>query len=333
VRRPPSIGPCSRRAIDPLAAKKATTEAGGKRRTFGQCAGDLIKSKRSEWRNAEHARQWRTTLETYAAPLWNVPIDEVDTAAVLSVLNQLWTRIPETASRLRGRIEAVLDYGKAHGLRSAENPARWRGHLALILPKRQKLSRGHHAAMDYRSIPEFVGRLRECERMHALALEFLILTAARSGEVLGARWAEFDLVAKVWTIPAIRMKVGLEHRIPMSARAIEVIERMATIRSGDLVFPGQRRGRQLGRAVLLEIAKGAGTVHGFRSSFRDWCGEETSFPREIAEQALAHTIGNAVEAAYRRGDALEKRRGLMDAWASFCEPKESSNVITMARRV
>ena len=147
-----------------------------------------------------------------------MPIDEVDTAAVLSVLNQLWTRIPESASRLRGRIEAVLDYGKAHGLRSAENPARWRGHLALILPMRQKLSRGHHAAMDYRSIPGFVGRLRECETMHALALEFLILTAARSGEVLGARWAEFDLVAKVWTIPAIWMKAGLEHRIPMSAR-------------------------------------------------------------------------------------------------------------------
>jgi integrase len=237
---------------------------------------------------------------------------------VLGVLQPLWQRIPETASRLRGRIEAVLDYGKANGLRAGENPAAWRGHLALILPKRQKLSRGHHAALPYPDIPGFIAKLREVESIHALALEFLVLTAARSGEVLGATWDEIDLAAKLWTIPAARMKAGLEHRVPLSPRALAILERMAELRTGDLVFAGHRR-RDLSNSSLARLCPAGVTVHGFRSSFRDWCGNETSFPREIAEQALAHATGDATERAYRRGDALEKRRSLMEAWGSFCQ--------------
>jgi integrase len=233
---------------------------------------------------------------------------------VLGVLQPIWGRIPETASRLRGRIEAVLDYAKAHGLRAGENPAAWRGHLALILPKRQKLSRSHHAAMNYAEVPAFIASLRERETTHTLALEFLILTAARVGEVLGAQWSEIDIALRTWIIPASRMKASREHRIPLSGRALAIVERMAELRSGDFVFPGQRRGRPLSNPSLARLCRAGVTVHGFRSAFRDWAGEETSFPRELAEQALAHATGGAVELAYRRGDALEKRRALMEAW-------------------
>jgi integrase len=277
-----------------------------------------IASKRREWRSEIHAAQWRTTIDEYCVPILDKPVDTIDTAAVLSILQPVWNRIPETASRLRGRVEAVLDYAKAHGLRSGENPAAWRNHLALVLPRRQKLSRGHHAALSYAEVPAFIAELRERETIPALALEFLILTVARAGEVLGATWDEIDFGAQVWTIPASCMKAGLLHRVPLSARAMEIVERMAEIRTGDLVFAGRRRRRPLAGTTLAALVPGA-TVHGFRSAFRDWAGEETSFPREIAEQALAHATGGAVERAYRRGDALEKRRALMQAWASFCE--------------
>src|ERR1700720_4168952 len=256
------------KGIDPLDAKKADQEAAAARKTFGQCADELIKSKRREWRSEVHAAQWRTTIDDYCGPILDKPVDAIDTQAVLGVLQPLWQRIPETASRLRGRIEAVLDYGKANGLRAGENPAAWRGHLALILRKRQKLSRGHHAAMPYAEVPAFIGKLRERETIPALALEFLILTAARSGEVLGARWFEFDLTSKVWVIPGKRMKAGREHRIPLSSRAGEIVERMAEIRTGDLVFAGQRRRRPLSGATLAALVPDA-TVHGFRSAFRD----------------------------------------------------------------
>jgi integrase len=316
------------KGIDPLDARRAASDAAAARKTFGECAAELIKSKSSEWRSAIHAAQWRTTIDEYCEPILDKPVDTIDTAAVLSVLQPVWARIPETASRLRGRIEAVLDFAKAHKLRSGENPASWRGNLALILPKRQKLSRGHHAAMAYGDLPEFIAKLRATETIHALALEFLILTAARLGEVLGARWAEIDLAGKVWIIPAARMKAGREQRVPLSARALEIVERMAEIRTGDLVFAGQRRRRPLSGSTLAALVPGA-TVHGFRSAFRDWCGEETSFPREVCEQALAHATGGAVEQAYRRGDALEKRRALMQAWARFCEPGAESNVVAI----
>ena len=316
------------KGIDPLDAKKADREAAAARKTFGQCADELIKSKRREWRSEVHAGQWRTTIDDYCRPILDKPVDAIDTQAVLGVLQPIWGRIPETASRLRGRIEAVLDYAKANGLRSGENPAAWRGHLALILPKRQKLFRGHHAAMPYGDLPEFIAKLREAETIYALALEFLILTAGRAGEVLLASWDEIDIDAKVWVIPASRMKAGREHRVPLSPRALAILERMAGIRTGDLVFAGQRGRRPLSGTTLAALVPGA-TVHGFRSAFRDWAGEETSFPREIAEQALAHTTGGAVEQAYRRGDALEKRRGLMQAWAQFCEPSSAGNVVAL----
>jgi integrase len=310
-----------------LDARKADQEAAAARKTFGKCADELIKSKRREWRSEVHAGQWRTTIDSYCRPILDKPVDTIDTAAVLSILQPIWARIPETASRLRGRIEAVLDYAKANGLRSGENPAAWRGHLALILPKRQKLSRGHYAAMPYGDVPEFVAKLRATESIHALALEFLILTAGRAGEVLGATWDEIDSSAQVWVIPAPRMKAEREHRVPLSARALAILDRMAGIRTGDLVFPGQRRRRPLSNHSFAALTPGGATRHGFRSAFRDWCGEETSFPREIAEQALAHVTGDATERAYRRGDALEKRRALMEAWSNYCEPVAAGNVI------
>jgi integrase len=314
------------KGVDPLDAKKAAQKAAAARKTFGQCADELIKSKRREWRSEVHAGQWRTTIDSYCRPIHDVPVDLIDTAAVLSILQPIWARIPETASRVRGRIEAVIDYAKANSLRSGENPAAWRGHLALILPKRQKLSRGHHAAMPYAEVPAFVGKLREAESIPALALEFLILTAARSGEVLGARWDEINMDAKIWTLEASRMKACREHRVPLSARATVILEQMASIKTGDLIFAGQRRRRPLAGATLAALVPGA-TVHGFRSAFRDWAGEETSFPREIAEQALAHATGGAVEQAYRRGDALEKRRRLMEVWSNYCEPVAAGKVV------
>src|ERR1700730_16299749 len=320
---------------NPILAKREAKRAAGGKHPFGQCANALLAAKSSEWRNERHRQQWRMTLETYAAPLWGLPVDEVATEAVLSVLRPVWQRAPETASRLRGRIEAVLDFAKARGWRSGANPAAWRGHLALILPRRQKLTRGHLAAMAFDAVPEFIATLREREAMAALALEFLILTAARSGEVLGARWDEFDLHAKVWTVPAARMKAGREHRVPLLSRALAILEELAAAKTGDFVFPGQRHGKPLSPMVLEMVlrrmkAEGA-TVHGFRSAFRDWAGETTSFPREIAEAALAHVSGDATERAYRRGDALEKRRKLMEAWAGFCEPKAGGNVLSMTR--
>lgn len=321
---------------DPIEARRAARRVQASRKTFGQCSLAYVEAHEASWRNTKHRAQWRSTLETYCKSLWDVAVDEVDTAAVLSVLQPLWQRVPETASRLRGRIEAVLDAAKAQGHRHGENPARWRGHLDKLLPKRQKLTRGHHAAMPYGAVPGFVASLRERQEdsIAAIALEFCILTAARSGEALGARWSEFDLDAKVWTIPAARMKAGCEHRVPLSARALAILERLAAARTGEFVFPGQRHGKPLSGMALemvLRRMKADVTVHGFRSSFRDWCGEETHFPREVAEAALAHVAGDATERAYRRGDALEKRRALMEAWADYLEGKGAAKVIPMRK--
>jgi integrase len=324
---------------NPIEARREGERIAAAKPTFGQCADALLEAKSSEWRNEKHRAQWAMTLETYAAPLRSRPVDEIDTEAVLGVLQPLWRKTPGTASRLRGRIEAVLGAARAKGYtsRNEANPARWRGHLDKLLPKRQKLTRGHHAAMAFDDVPEFIGKLRDRQATAALALEFLTLTAARSGEVLGARWAEFDLKGKVWVIPAARMKAGCEHRVPLSRRALAILDVLAKGKVGEFIFAGQKVGKPLSsmamEMVLRRMKVESATVHGFRSAFRDWCGEATSFPREIAEAALAHVAGDATERAYRRGDALEKRRGLMEAWAGFCEPKESSNVITMARRV
>lgn len=310
--------------IDPLEARAAERRANAARVTFGECAGALLRSKESGWNNAKHRAQWATTLETYAAPLRSLPVADVSTQDVLRALQPIWRTKPETASRLRGRIEAVIDSARVAGHIDdrAPNPARWKGHLDKILPKQEKLSRGHHAAMPYCNLPAFLGRLREAEGMGARALEFAILTAARSGEVLSAQWSEIDPKAKVWTIPPERMKTKREHRVPLVARALEIVEKLAEAKMGEFVFPGQKRGKPLSNMsmemVLRRLKVDGATVHGFRSSFRDWAGEETDFARELAEAALAHVVGNRVETAYRRGDAFEKRRVLMEAWAAFC---------------
>jgi integrase len=251
----------------------------------------------------------------------------------MRALGPIWTAKPETASRVRGRIESIIDWATARGFRRGENPARWRGHLENLLPSRSKVRRiEHHAALPYEEIAAFMVELRRVDGVGARALEFAILTAARTGEVTGARWAEINLAERIWTVPAERMKAGKEHRVPLSDAAIVVLEQMKAIRSGDYVFLGGRAGRPLSHAAMLALIRRMGrgdfTVHGFRSSFRDWCAERTNFPGEIAEMALAHVVGNKVEAAYRRGDLFQKRRQLAEAWATFCaSPSVSAEVV------
>ena len=304
--------------------------------TFGECADRLIAAMRPSWRNPKHAAQWEMTLREYAAPLRRLQVDKITTNDVVSVLKPIWNEKPETASRLRGRIERVLDAAKAQGLRSGENPASWRGHLDQLLPKRQRLTRGHHAAMRYADVPAFIANLQTRQATAAMALEFAILTAARSGEVLGARWEEFDLDRAVWTIPAARMKAGREHRVPLSRRAFKIVTAMHETRSGELVFPGSKPGKPLSvmalEMVLRRMKIDDATVHGFRSAFRDWCAECTNFANEICEAALAHVIENKTEAAYRRGDLLAKRRRLMDVWAEYCaKTGAETNVIALKK--
>jgi integrase len=320
-----------RTGINPVEAKRAAKRHVATP-TFGKCALDLIRSKESSWRSDVHRRQWRESVETHAAPIWDLPVDAIDTAAVLGVLQPKWQATPETASRVRGRIEAVLDAARAKGFIAPNeaNPARWKGHLDHLLPKRTQLSRSHYAAMDYRELPAFIAAISHDSTMRAMALEFLILTAARWGEARGARWGEIDMTAKVWTIPPARMKGAREHRIPLSGRAVGILEKLVETRWSDLVFPG--RHGALSRSAVAELVPKGATLHGFRSSFRDWCGEETSFPSELAEAALAHVTGDATERAYRRGDALEKRRALMEAWAQFCGQKSVDNVVHMRRQ-
>jgi integrase len=303
--------------------------------SFGECADQLIAAMRPSWRNKKHAAQWEMTLRDYAAPLRRLPVDKVTTDDVLSVLKPLWNSKPETASRLRGRIERVLDAAKAKGLRSGENPARWRGHLDQLLPKRQQLTRGHHAAMDYVDLPAFIEDLQAREGSAARALEFAILTAARSGEVLGERWPEIDLDRGVWTVPANRMKGGREHRVPLSRRAVSIVKEMHEVREGDFVFGGQQAGNPLSvmalEMVLRRMKIDDATVHGFRSAFRDWAAECTNFPNEVCEAALAHVIENKAEAAYRRGDLFKKRRKLMDAWDAYCTTPNTAKVLAFRK--
>jgi len=298
---------------------------------FKECVDRFLSSMEGQWRNEKHRAQWRMTLgEAYCRPLLNKKVASITTEDVLKVLTPIWTTKPETASRLRGRIERVLDFARAHGWRSGENPALWRGHLKSILPVRQKLTRGHHPALPYVEVPEFLTELRTRDATAARALEFLILTASRSGEVLGALWNEFDLENAIWTIPPSRMKAGRLHRVPLSAKALALMRRLHDARISEFVFPGQKEGKPLsGMAMEMQLRRmnrADITVHGFRSSFRDWAGEETDVPREIAEAALAHVVGDATERAYRRSDALERRRGLMDMWGAYLvTPGEDEN--------
>jgi integrase len=316
--------------INPKGARTATKGA-----TFAECADRLLETMRPSWRNGKHAAQWAMTLQEYAAPLRRLPVDKITTDDVLSVLKPLWSDKPETASRLRGRIERVLDAAKAQGLRGGDNPARWRGHLDQLLPKRQRFTRGHHAAMNYAELPAFMRGLQAQQATAAAALEFAILTAARSGEVLGARWREFDLEHGVWAVPAERMKGSREHRVPLSPRAQKIIKSIYETRDGEFVFSGHKAGKPLSvmalSMVLSRMKVEGATVHGFRSAFRDWTAECTNFTNEVCEAALAHVIENKVEAAYRRGDLFEKRRKLMDAWATYCAAPKTGKVMAFRR--
>ena len=293
-------------------------------RTFGQVADDLIKSKGAGWRNAKHRAQWHMTLEIYAAPLRAIPVAEVTTEHILAALQPIWISKPETASRTRGRIEAVIDAARARGLIPADtaNPARWKGHLVNLLPPRERLSRGHHAALPWKELPAFIVRLRERPGLSARALEWTILTAARLGEALGMRWGEINLSDRVWEIPRERMKAKRGHRVPVSPAAMALLASLPAGEPDDLVFPGFKRGKPLSdmvmKSLFTRMNEGGITSHGFRSTFRDWAGEATSHPREVCEAALAHAVGDAVELAYRCGDALEKRRILMCDWADYC---------------
>ena len=298
--------------------------------TFTQTAARYIRAHRRGWKNAKHQRQWVSTLKTYARPvIGDKPVDVVSTEDVLRVLQPIWTTKTETAKRVQGRVENVLDFAAAHKWRDSLNPSRWRGHLDKLLPKptRVKTVR-HHPAMPYTDLPVFMAELMETDSVSALALRFLVLTATRTSEALQAKWDEIDSEGAVWSIPASRMKAKREHRVPLSDAAMAVLEALPRIDGNAFVFPGARYGRPLSNMALLKVMRdrgygaggnrGAYVPHGFRSSFRDWSGEVSSFPRDVAEMALAHVIENKVEAAYRRGDLFEKRRKMMQAWADWC---------------
>lgn len=292
--------------------------------TFKDCASGYLNAHDAAWSNHKHAAQWRNTLSTYVYPVFgDIPVQQIDTSMVMRVIEPLWTTKTETASRLRGRIEAVLDWATAREYRKGENPARWRGHLDKLMPAKAKVQNiKHHAALPYSEIGAFMGELREREAISARGLEFLILTAARTGEVIGAKWDEVYLDDKVWIIQGDRMKGSKEHRVPLSDDAMNVLEMMSKLRQSDYVFPGAKTNRPLSDMAFLQLLKRMGrgdlTGHGFRSTFRDWAAECTNFQNEVAEMALAHSIGSKVEAAYRRGDLFGKRIKLMEEWAKYC---------------
>ncbi len=305
-------------AAQALAAAQAAQVAGV---TFKAVAEGYIAANEGSWRNDKHRQQWRNTLASYVYPvIGDMPVADVGTAHVLKILEPIWQDKPETASRIRGRIETVLDAAKAREYRSGENPARWRGHIAQILPARSRLTRGHHKAIAYADLPAFMPQIRARDALAALALEFVILTAARTSEVLGAQWHEVDLDKALWTIPAGRMKAGKEHRVPLSQRAVEILTTVKALGSVWL-FPATNGSKlsSMAMTMLLRRMNADVTVHGFRSAFRDWAAESTSYPHEVCEMALAHVIGNKSEAAYRRGDLFDKRRRLMDEWATYCD--------------
>jgi integrase len=328
--------------IDPIDARRAERARqrldAAKAITFMQCAEAYIASHRAGWRNEKHKYQWAATLSGYAHPVIGaLPVQAVDTGLVLKVLEPIWTAKPETAGRVRQRMESILDFAKVRGYRDGENPARWRGHLDKLLPARSRVREvEHHAALPYAELPVFLANLREREAVSARALEFLILTSGRTGEVIGARWGEIDLLDKTWRVPAARMKAHRDHRVPLSARALAILRDMQATRSGDnaFVFPGPKPGRPLSNVAFLRLLRRMGlnnlTVHGFRATFKTWASERTSFQNEIVEAALSHVIGGKVEQAYRRGDMFEKRRRLMQHWATFCAaapaPGRQSNV-------
>jgi integrase len=300
--------------------------------TFDECAAACINGRSQAWRSPSSGEDWARSLKTYVSPVFgHVPVDVVDLAIVCQVLEPLWRTKCETASRLRGRIERVLAYATVRGFRNGPNPAVWRNNLDQILPSRRRVAAvKHFASMPYSDVPGFMALLGASEVTSTYALRFLILTAARREEAAGARWSEIDVQGRVWIIPANRMKAGKEHRVPLSQGAIDVLERMC--RTSEHVFPGESRARMSGATLnaFLYRIRCPFTVHGFRSSFRDWCAERTNYPREICEQALAHSTGSAVELSYRRTDYFAQRAKLMEAWGEFCEsPPTGAEVIPL----
>ena len=314
--------------IDPIEARheerQAAQTSSEKATTFEQCATAFITSHEVGWGNDKHRQQWRSTLQTYCYPtIGALPVQAVGTDHIVKILEPIWADKPETASRVRQRIERVLSWAKVRGYREGENPAQWRGHLDHLLPAKGKVRAvRHHPALPYRDMGALMEKLREESSISGRALEFLILTASRTGEALGSLWSEIDMGERMWTVAGERMKAGKPHRVPLSSRALAILREMAAVRQNEFIFPGMKRGRPLSQMALLMLLRRIGyahvTAHGFRSSFRDWAAECTSFPREAAEMALAHAVPDAVEAAYRRGDLLQKRRKLMEAWAHFC---------------
>lgn len=320
-----------RQGIDPLAEKRQQTSviraSLAKSILFSKAAEQFIDAHKSGWKNAKHIDQWRNTLEAYAYPIiGKVEVSMIDTGHIMRILekDEFWNEKTETASRVRGRIESVLDWATVRKYRSGENPARWKCHLDKLLPARTKVKKTeHHPALSWQEMGGFMAELRTQAGVAARAVEFAILTATRSGEVRGTTWSEIDLDNGVWIIPAERMKAQKEHRVPLSAKALDLLKRQKADYPGELVFPGMKENKPLSdmslTAVLRRMERNEITVHGFRSSFRDWAAESTGYPNEMVEMALAHTIGNKVEAAYRRGDLFEKRRHMMQTWSDFCD--------------
>ncbi|MEG3617311.1 integrase arm-type DNA-binding domain-containing protein [Magnetovibrio sp. PR-2] len=313
--------------IDPIEEQKrkrsvAALEA-ARAFTFQDCAEGYIAAHKAGWKNAKHAEQWTRSLEMFVYPHFgSLPVADIDVRLVLKAIEPIWATKSETASRVRGRIEAVLDWAKVRGYRSGENPAQWRGNLSHLLPAKQRISKViHHAALPHAEMPRFWGELVKQPGMGAQALQLTILTACRTGEVLQATWDEFDFENGIWTIPAERMKGGAEHRVPLSSGAVSLLEKLQRERSSDYVFPGSKEGKPLSNMAMKMVLRRMGrddlTVHGFRSTFRDWAADATDAPREVAEAALAHTLTSKVEAAYMRSDLFEKRRGLMKGWCTF----------------
>ena len=326
LQRHDGVDPIEKRRAQKLEARLDAAKAV----TFKECAASYIASHRAGWRNPKHAAQWEATLATYAEPVMGgLSVQAIDTALVHKALEPIWTAKPETAGRVRGRIEVILDWAKVRGYRAGENPARWRGHLDKLLPPRSKVRRvEHHAALPYAKLPGFLVSLREEEGIAARALEFAIYVVARTGEVIGARWSEMDLLDRTWTLPAGRMKAGKEHRVPLSGPALAILEGMQAHRHVDdaFVFPGAKPGRPLSNMAFLMLLRRMGradlTAHGFRSTFRDWAAERTRVPSEVAEMALAHTVSDKTIAAYNRSDLFDRRRRLMATWTTFCTVPE-----------
>jgi integrase len=333
-----------RDGIDPIEQRRAVKAAKGletaKMMTFKECANTYISAHSAAWKNIKHINQWTNTLKTYVNPVFgHLDVSAVDTGLVMQVLEPIWTTKTETAGRLRGRIESILDWATVRKFRDGENPARWKGHLDNLLPKLSKVRKvKHHAALPYDELGNFMVGLRKQKGISASGLEFLILTGCRTSEGIGAAWTEIDFDKAVWTIPSERMKSGKEHRVPLSAAAVKVLKGMKDIRLSDYVFPGSKKNMPLSNMAFLQLLKRMKrsdlTVHGFRSTFRDWAAERTNYSREVAEMALAHAVGDKVEAAYRRGDLFEKRKGIMKDWASFCAVPSNTgdNVVDLLQK-